>query len=250
MIRNLSGWSAASAVRIGKLWVPGRNTEKTLGKYTKQIFCLNGHEQYPYSYLGSASAVRFGEKCFILWCQHQTKGYSPNDVTIPIEGGKTLISGSTHHVVTEDESNADEDYKDLCAMQFVPDNYRSPNLEAAFFPLHEQDAWRGNRDTRFQVFGFPTELRRVDYEQPHVHVGQVTTSADYGQASNARYLHSLDITGKQSFDADGMSGGPVYHVAQDREGFYIGLAGVTVRGNRQHMHFIDVRFILSLLKSA
>jgi hypothetical protein len=47
-----------------------------------------------------------------------------------------------------------------------------------------------------------------------------------------------------------MSGGSVYHIAKDRDGFYIGLAGIIVRGGKQHMHFIDVRFVLSLLRSA
>jgi hypothetical protein len=190
MVRNLAGWTAASAVRTGKLWIPARHTETTLSNYTKQTFCLNGHETYPYSFLGSAPAVRFGNKCFILWCQHQTKGYHPNDVTIPIEGGKTLISGSVHHVVNEDASNAEEDYKDPCAMRFMPNNYNSPNLEAAFFPLHEGDVWKGNHDANFYLFGYPTELRRVEYDEPHVHVRQVVTTADYSHASNARYLHS------------------------------------------------------------
>ena len=93
-------------------------------------------------------------------------------------------------------------------------------------------------------------MRLVDYEVPHVHVGQVVTSADYHRPSHARYLHSLKITGKKSFTVDGLSGGPVYHIAKDQGGFYIGLAGLMVRGGSDFIHFIDVRFIMSLLRSA
>jgi hypothetical protein len=250
MIRNLSGWVGASAVRIGKLWVPGRQAETTLGTYTKQTFCLTGHEQCPYSFLGSATAVRFAGRCFLLWCRHQTRDYAPNDVTIPIEGGKILVSGSRLLFVNEDQHSADEEFKDLYAMEFVIENYKSPNLESAFFPLREDDAWNGNADAKFYLFGFPTELRSVDYEVPHVHVGQVVTSADYDRPSHARYLHSLKITGKKSFRADGLSGGPVYHIAKDRDGFHIGLAGIMVRGGSDFIHFIDVRFVMSLLRSA
>ena len=164
VVRNLAGWIGASAVRIGKLWVPGRQSEKVLANYTKQTFCLTGHASYPYSFLGSATAVRFGERCFVLWCQHQTREYAPNDITIPIEGGTTLVSGSRLLFVKEDERSADEEFKDLQAMEFVPENYRSPNLEAAFFPLREGDVWKGNPDANFYVFGYPTELRSVDYE--------------------------------------------------------------------------------------
>jgi hypothetical protein len=250
MIRNLSTWVGASAVRIGRLWVPGRQAETMLANYTKQTFCLTGHEQYPYSFLGSATAVRFADRCFLLWCRHQTRDYAPNDVTIPIEGGTILVSGSRLLFVNEDQDSADEEFKDLYAMEFVVENYKSPNLESAFFPLREDDAWKGNVDANFYLFGFPTELRSVDYDMPHVHVRQVVTSADYNGPSHARYLHSLKITGKKSFTQDGLSGGPVYHIAKDQDGFHIGLAGIMVRGGNDYVHFIDVRFVLSLLRSA
>jgi hypothetical protein len=250
MIKNLEFWMGASAIRIGKLWVPGRQAEKALANYTKQTFCLTGHERYPYAFLGSATALRFADKCFLLWCQHQTRAYAPNDVTIPIEGGTILVSGSRLLFVKEEHHNADEDFTDICAMEFVVENYKSPNLETAFFPLDEQDVWKGNADAAFYLFGYPTELRSVDYESPHVHVRQVVTSAEYNGASHARYLHSLKITGKKSFAQDGLSGGPVYNIARSKSGYHIGLAGIMVRGGNHYVHFIDVRFILSLLRTA
>lgn len=76
------------------------------------------------------------------------------------------------------------------------------------------------------------------------------TSADYQGISRAQYLHSLKITGKKNFTQDGLSGGPVYHIAKDKEGFYIGLSGIMVRGGNHYVHFIDVRFVVSLLRSA
>jgi hypothetical protein len=172
----------ASAIRIGKLWVPGRQAEAALANYTKQTFCLTGHEQCPYAFLGSATALRFADKCFVLWCKYQTRDYAPNDVTIPIKGGTILVSGSRLLFATEDHRNADEDF-------------------AAFY-----------------LFGYPTELRSVDYELPHVQVRQVVTSAEYNGASHARHLHSLRFTGKKSFTQDGLSGGPVYHVARKQVG--------------------------------
>jgi hypothetical protein len=128
MARDVRWWLRESAVRIGALWVPGRQVETTLGRFTKQLFCLNHHDQYPYSFLGSATALRIRDRCFLIWCRHQTKDYRPDDVTIPIDGGKTLISGSRFLYIEIDSSNKDEDFTDLCAMEFVPANYGSPNL--------------------------------------------------------------------------------------------------------------------------
>lgn len=250
MIRHLPEWIGASAVRIGRLWVPGRQAETLLGSYTKQIFCLTGHEACPYALLGSATAIRLADKCFLVWCRHQTKDYSPNDVTIAIEGGKTLISGSSFLFVNEDLANAEEDFKDLCAMEFVIENYKSPNLEAAFLPMIEEDLWRGDVGSQFYLFGFPTELRLVDYELPHIHVSQVVTSAEYRGSSSAKHVHVLNVTGKKSFGQDGLSGGPVYHIARAGDGFYVGLAGIMIRGGNGFAYFVDARFVLSLLRSA
>ena len=80
---------------------------------------LTGHEQCPYCFLGSATAVRFADRCFLLWCRHQTRDYAANDVTIPIEGGTILVSGSRLLFVNEDQDNADEEFKDIYAMEFV-----------------------------------------------------------------------------------------------------------------------------------
>lgn len=250
MIRNLTLWVGASAVRVGRLWVPARNTETVLARYTKQTFCLTGHEQFPYCFLGSATAVRWHDKYFLLWCRHQTKDYAPDDVTIPIEDGKILVSGSRLLFVSTDSSSIDEDFNDLQAMEFAPENYQSPNLESAFFPIQESDAWNGNSDTQFYLFGYPTEYRSVDYEIPHVHLKQVVTTGNYIGASHARHVHRIKITGKTPFSQDGLSGGPIYHIARDRNSYFVGLAGIMIRGGNQHVYFIDVRFILSLLRSA
>ena len=249
-MRDVSWWLGESAIRIGSLWVPARQAEAVLANYTKQLFCLTGHEQFPYAFRGSATALRFFDRCFLLWCRHQTKEYAPNDVTIPIEGGKIVASGSRFVFVDEAKGDWDEDYADLCATEFVIENYGSPNLEAAFFPLLEDDAWKGSADAQFYLFGYPTELRSVDYELPHVHMRQIVTSAEYNRRSNSQYLHSLKITGKKSFAQDGLSGGPVYHVARGKDGYHIGLAGIMMRGGNHHIHFIDVRFVFSLLKYA
>ncbi|MBR1216879.1 hypothetical protein JQ557_02670 [Bradyrhizobium sp. U87765 SZCCT0131] len=247
MIRDLSTWVGATAVRIGKLWVPSRQAEATLAKYTKQIFCLTGNENYPYSFRGSATTVRIADRCFALWCRHQVRDFTPDNVTIPIEDGTVLVSGSSLLSVEEDDGNADEEFKDICAAEFLVENYKSPKLEKAFFPLMEEDVWRGNSDANFYLFGYPSELRSIDYEEARLHLQQAVTSAEYNGASQARYLHSLKITGKKSFTQDGLSGGPVYHVAKGRDGFCIGLAGIIVRGGNHNVHFVDIRFVLSLL---
>jgi hypothetical protein len=252
MARDIQWWLRESAVRVGNVWVPGRQVEPTLARYTKQLFCLTHYNEYPYAFLGSASGVRAGDRCFMVWCRHQTREYSPDDVTIPIESGKTLISGSPFLYIERDESNADEDFTDLCAMEFIPKNYGSPNLDASFFRFNTSECWPGNTDATFFLFGFPTELRQVDYGIPHVHVRQIVTSGRYTRVTSARALHCLEMTRTTEFAADGLSGGAVYHLARDNRGYFVGLAGTIVRGSNSssYIHFLDARFLTRLFGEA
>ena len=250
MTRDVRWWLRESAVRIGSLWVPGRQVEATVGRYTKQLFCLTHHVDYPYAFLGSATTIRFRNRCFLVWCRHQTKGYDPNNVTIPVEAGKVLISGSRFLYIETDESNKEEDFSDLCAMEFPTGEYDSANLDSLFFPLQSSECWGGNADARFFLFGYPTALRTVEYEVPHVHVRQVVTSGRYHHASNSREIHCLEMTRTMNFGADGLSGGPVYQLNRDSDGFFVGLSGIIMRGGdtSDFIHFVDARFLLKLLE--
>jgi hypothetical protein len=250
MARDVNWWMRESAVRIGTIWVPGRQVETTLARYTKQLFCLTHHDTCPYAFLGSASGIRFGSKCYLVWCRHQTREYPPNDVTIPIEDGKTLISGSRFLYVEPAPSNDGEDFTDLCAMEFEQEKYGVANLDASFFRLNEADCWQGDADAQFFLYGFPTALRKVDYETPHVHVSQVTTSGRYVRATRARALHCIEMTRTKEFSSDGLSGGAVYHLTRGPNGYFVGLAGTIMRGSESsdYIHFLDVRFLVELLK--
>jgi len=244
---DLEWWFQQATVRVGELWIPGRQAESTLARYTKQLFCLTHHADYPYCFLGSATGISYDGKYFMAWCRHQTRDYAPDDVTIPVEGGKTIISGEQYLFVTPTEVNRDEDYTDLCAMQFVPERYGVGNLAADFFSIRTDELWRGD-DAPLFVFGYPTALRRVDYEEPHVHVTQVVTSARYLGPSNATYLHRVALQRTQTFPLDGLSGGPVYHLSKNKKGFFIGLAGISVRGGGELLYFLDARFLVEMLR--
>jgi hypothetical protein len=248
--RDIPWWFRESAVRIGSLWVQGRHTETMLARYAKPIFCLTNFAGCPYSLVGSATAVRFREKCFLLWCRHQTREFGPDEVTIPIDAGKTLISGSRFLFIKVDDSNRDEEFTDLCAMEFIADNYGAANLEFSFFQLKGEECWTGNTDARFFVFGFPTDLRMVDYEKPHIDVRQVVSSGRYLRASHASAVHCLEMTRIHRFSADGLSGGPVFHLGRNKNGFFAGLAGIMMRGGNasEYIHFLDARFVVKLLE--
>lgn len=250
-VRNLPAWFSATAVRIGKVWVQSREVEKSLARYAKLIFCITGSNEHPYTLRGSATALRTGKHCVLFCCRHQIKGFQPDDVTIPVDkDGKTLISGSQFIWINLDEHNKDEEFLDLCAMVYDIPKYKEPNLEFSFFDLLESDCWNGDTGSQFYILGYPTNLRDVDYDIPNIAVKQIVTSAKYMGRSHASGLHQIQMTRTALFSSDGLSGAPVFHISRDGRGFFVGLAGVIVRGSdtSDFLHFLDVRILLRFLE--
>jgi hypothetical protein len=135
---------------------------------------------------------------------------------------------------------------DLCAMHYIPENYGDTNVERGFFELMEADAWRGDPAATFMLFGYPTNFRKVDYDSPSIAVRQIVTSAKYHSASRAASVHSIEMMRTGDYSFDGLSGGPVFHLGQDAQGFHCGFAGVILRGNESldMIHFLDARLTL------
>jgi hypothetical protein len=241
-----------SAVRIGRMWVPAKQIPDALKRYARLVFCLNNSDQHPYSLRGTATALRWQERCMLFWCNHQTMGYQPNDVVVPLDAeGKMLISGSTFVQMIPQLPSHDEEFFDLCGMQYLPENYGGDaNVERGFFELIEADAWRGDPDSTFMLFGYPTSLRKVDYDAPSIAVKQVVISGKYRSASRAASVHAIEMARTGNYSSDGLSGGAVFHLGQDAQGFYCGFAGVVLRGSETSnlIHFLDVRVMLQFLK--
>jgi hypothetical protein len=88
--------ASQSAVRVGRMWVSAKALARALTRFARLLFCLNQSEQHPYTLRGSATGLRWQNRCMLFWCKHQTVGYRPDDVVVPFDkAGKILISGST-----------------------------------------------------------------------------------------------------------------------------------------------------------
>lgn len=251
-IRSIEGWIGAASVLVNDIWIPGKYVEATIARYAKLIFCLNPSPEYPYSLRGSATGIRLGDRCFIFCCKHQIADYRPDDVTVPADdSGKLLISGSRFIQARKDKHNAEEEVHDVCAITFNPEDYEIQNLSAHFFAVEQEHIWTGETDAHFFVFGYPTHLRDVDYESPaHIAVKKTVTSARYVRPTNASGVHVIEMTRTSAFATDGLSGGPVFYLGRDQNGFFMGLAGMVLRGGEtsDFLHFFEARYLLRFLQ--
>ena len=220
---------------------------RTLARPFLQIPLLPEQDgEAPYTLRGSATGVRYGSEFLLFCCQHQFKDYDHNDVVVAVDkAAKTLVSGSEARWPTPTPENHGEEFLDVCAMRFQPERYGEPALERGFFPLIDVDCWNGSQDTHLFVYGYPSSFHNVDYAVPHIDVKQVVTSGAVIGRSHARGVVQIRMTRTNPFPADGLSGGPVFHLSRDHSGFFVGLAGLVMRGSQtsDYLHMLDVRYL-------
>lgn len=167
--------------------------------------------------------------------------------------GKNLISGSKLVTVTPQRHNEGEEILDVSAMRYDPADYFKPNLKHKFFDAIEDDMWKGSADSHFFLYGYPSKYVNLKYDDEKlqaIDTKKIVTSAKYIAKSAARYVHRIEMTRLTQVDSDGLSGGPVFHLGKDNKGFYIGLAGMILRGSStsDFLHMVDASFLLRVLK--
>ncbi|WP_020173983.1 hypothetical protein [Methyloferula stellata] len=251
-ILELHSFIQNSAVRMGRLIIPARLIEATLHRYVKALVCQTGSAEFPYSLRGAMAMLKFGGRYFAIFCRHQIADLSPGDVSwLPqTAGGAVYIGGGTFCDISPDTSNEDEEFTDVCGIEFQPNRYTIENLDSEFFEIVPDDCWPSNSLGYFIVFGMPSCLQRVeiseiDSKMAGINFRTLVVGARYLRKSHARWVHQAEMLRKDTFEADGMSGGAVFHIGRDTCGYFVGLAGIVMRGSASsaNFHFIDMGFL-------
>lgn len=152
--------------------------------------------------------------------------------------------------------NKGEEFGDICAMHFRPEDYQHPNVDRAFFDLNEADNWRDDRDSTFLIYGYPTNLRNLKLAEPsyalsNIHVTQIVTTGKYLRPSNAIGVHVIEMQRRTgNYSSDGLSGGPVFQLGEDAQGFYCGFAGIILRGSNTSnlLHFLEALVLMQFMR--
>jgi hypothetical protein len=157
------------------------------------------------------------------------------------------IGGGVFHSILPDTRNDDEEFTDVCAIEFEPDKYKIENLRCEFFPVLPDECWPSNSLDHLIVFGSPTDLKdwrfsegETQFKLIEMNVTTVVVMGRHYGDSHARFVREAKMQRNNSFRADGMSGGPVFHLGRDASGFFVGLAGMIQRGGATSDNF---RFI-------
>jgi hypothetical protein len=131
------------------------------------------------------------------------------------------------------------------ALEYTIENYNIAGLNQEFFSVERGDSWPSNSIGHFVLFGYPTERQEVDYEEPRIRAHVVEVGGTYDGPSHSPHVHRIRMDRRIKFNADGMSGGPLFYIGRAAGSFFIGFAGMIVRGgaSSEIIHFIDVDFL-------
>lgn len=244
MAIDLRGYGVASSVRIGNVLIPARAAEATLARYAHLLFCLNDSSLAPYSLRGTGSAVKLNDRHLLFYCRHQVPDYPPDKIAVSVDDGRNMITASRAVWITASELEPEE-HHEICAVEFVPNDYATPSLGSCFFSCDFQLTWKKSEIIALFITGYPTGFYQVDYQDaPGIHVKQIITSGTYNGLGSSG-LHSMKMTRSEIFPADGLSGAPVFFLTRIGREFKIGFAGLTVRGSNtsNFIHFVDCQHL-------
>lgn len=255
---GLPDLSDLSAIAVGPTRVSPELALKAARRHCKQILTLNADETYPHSLRGSSCAVQMAGGHFIFCTAHQIRDYPPDQIVVVprIEDQLTITCSAAHKPTVEGE-DPNEDVNDVRALEIRPENYAYEELGSEFLPLNSTRLFpTGNVSTSgiFYAVGFPSSRQRVEYEgSPQILANQILVKGRYeGPSPHAPRLHRLTMDIDELFDPDGMSGGPVYFIGGRPGAYFLGLAGMIVRGSSQSktLHFLDSQYLWDVAESA
>lgn len=222
---------------------------------TRPILFESAHEEWPYWGKGSSFLASVGEHVFFVSAKHvfQNQAGSPDSLRIFPSDASRISIPFIALVLIRLDGVADESFKDLYLLKVDVDLFKESGdaplhtiaLENAC--VHPEKIAEGDS---MLLFGFPSELRGIDYESCKISYNRKLLWAAFQGPSLMDHCFKLifnDCSGLTDFD--GYSGCPVFHFIA---GEVPRLAGIMITGSvsSRSGHFIGVHVLISAIRKA
>jgi hypothetical protein len=99
---------------------------------------------------------------------------------------------------------------------------------------------------------YPSERQVVDYEESRIQARPLEVPGIYDGGTGSPHLHRIKMQREKPFDADGLSGGPIFYVGGSPGNYFAGFVGITVRGSAtsDYLHFIATQHLIDIALDA
>lgn len=214
-----------------------------------------------YTYWGKGSSILLADakNCYWITANHAMNnvGGAPENLAIfPTDYSTMSIPFNARYKINLDNVG-DEEHKDIYLLRIDLSQFK----EKGDAPLTAQDieigsipAERLKAGDNLLVVGYPSEFRAVDYDEFKIKYKRYQLKAKYLGPSITDHCHELSIVDEIELNSyDGISGGPVYYMAERIPGVITPLfVGMTLRATaKSHRgHFVSANVILDAIKKA
>ena len=237
---------AGHGVDVNGLIVPGRAIEGVLARHSFNLVVNNNDETFKVSLIGSATAVRRGDREILLTTQHQLRGIEPSQVAMLTDAGSHIItSGGYRGFLPHPETDAN----DIVAFDFTEPCKDWPELKRHFFDLSKVPPEVSGSDVIAMLLsGYPAYDQTYDiHENNHLGLNRRNVVCQPQSQPSDDALLTVRVVRPLEKHPDGMSGGSAFVIRLEHGKPHAYFAGIIIRGGWDSFTILKASVVCAFL---
>lgn len=208
---------------------------KTLANSIEPLtFYLKEFPDTPFSRVGTAFKFRVRDRYFLVCTEHQFRGADPTSVVIISEQNQMAITSHQTYFAMPDEDG--EAGMDLRIFEFTEPVESGQLCKTGWWN------WADTIDEDREDFalmvaaGYPSFNNEIDYEKLNLNLAP---RGIFGRRIGATFgrLHGFAVETPLVYDPDGLSGSPVFALAESSSGFTAKFAGIVSNAGKTQINY-------------
>ncbi|MDX3929640.1 MAG: hypothetical protein QHC90_28065 [Shinella sp.] len=246
------GRNVWTSVKVNDLFVPANSLQTRLNSFGRNLALFTHVTDYEVQLIGSASSLDYRGNKFLVSTAHQVHGRPGEDIGIVVPGENTYMTSAGYTRYRPTEESNDTDARDLCAFDFTPQSVENGSLSQRFFRVDANTTLEDGDDIiGLLAYGCPYVDQKYNIVDQNT-VGTVIrsmTCEPIEQSADAAVGKCRTVS-PMDFDANGLSGGPVFASVLEHQEIVLKFAGVINRAGGGVIHYIKARAVTALLDKA
>jgi hypothetical protein len=210
----------------------------------------NDDAQWKFSMWGTGFLVTYENRVLVVTRKHEVSKYRPSQYRILNRLGShnTLPIHQPFAVIERHQA----DFEDFVIAPIDSSVIIENDFDPADACVMDESGIQWNEIQRVGVYGFPSDINSVDYEQGLISVQPFGMVGRLTGVCIGEGMHEIQFGAGGNLNSyDGFSGSPVFQVADT--GSIGRLLGIVLRGSQdtsasRRCHFLDVRVVAPLIR--
>ena len=215
----------------------------------------NDDAEWRFSARGTGFLVTHEKRIYAATAKHVVSSYCPSQYRIPNRLGSHNMLPIRQPFTPEfycGENYEAVDFEDFVIAPIDSTEIAGDDFDPADASIMDESAIQWSAIQRVGVYGFPSDIQTVDYEQGLILVQPCGMIGNLTGQSLSEGLREIQFgAGGDLNTYDGFSGSPVFQISDS--GNMGRLLGIVLRGSQdtsasRRCHFLDIRVVPSLIR--